>query len=233
MEPYAWAAYVAQRDAAYWAGVSAITATIGLLITVALNVGGLFFLWRQLKANEQAVKDAAAAAAAAQSSAQTAMLTARPWLELEVTASKITRHETHQAVWMEFVIRNIGATPATRVWFNADIARVRDKRDLLAEVMSHHRHWRDAGTVLFPKGTIRHTSTPVIPMSEPGDPEIWRVSAVVFYFIQGEAEPRYTSRTVTVSRLHAEDPAGRLYPDLAMSWAVQLHDGALDKDMAT
>ncbi|MFN7106828.1 MAG: hypothetical protein ACK4MY_01270 [Brevundimonas sp.] len=113
---YAFDALLAQRDAAYWAGVAAIAAWVGV-VTSSIALG---LVWQQLRANAAALKASTKSADAAANAARIAFQQSRPWIKLSLTSRNSSVYFTpaHDGIYQNPQIsipiryENVGQTPA-------------------------------------------------------------------------------------------------------------------------
>jgi hypothetical protein len=97
----------AQRDAAHWAAVSAISSVFGLIVSVL----GLATIAFQLRLTRKSVEDAGRSADAAAAAARISQSSVRPWLKIEL-GSKGDLFEESRRVNIAAKITNVGQTPA-------------------------------------------------------------------------------------------------------------------------
>lgn len=140
VDPYAFEAMNAARDAAFYAAWSAAAAWIVGLSSLVLTGGGLLFIWRQLKATELSA-DAARQAAVA------AVAGTRPWVKLDVKAEVEEGTRPGELVIMvDSQMTNVGATPAAHVEMHVEIPETPDFSAVLDTIRIRARE----GVTLFP-----------------------------------------------------------------------------------
>lgn len=112
MDQETFSAIAAAKDAAFWAGASAIAAYIGLFLTGS----GMVFLWFQLKLNREAVELARRSATSAEAAVRASLADSRPWIMLGVeegaSAHFRLRPTPAVSVMLTATAKNVGKSPA-------------------------------------------------------------------------------------------------------------------------
>lgn len=201
MDSIAFDALMAQRDAAYWAGAAAV-ATWVALVALPINGVGIYLVWRQLRINETALKDATRSADAAVIAAETAALTTRPWVSLDVKKTcSIVETGKRLRVCLDVTIKNIGKTPAVGIWV-VQRASIRGGGSTTVEKLKkEHLEWEQAGRTLFPDDVEQSFRYVDLPETR-REPKEWDLAISVFYYVPGSNIRRITAK---VFRLNQED----------------------------
>ena len=212
---------LAQREAAYWTAWAAGAAVLGL-IGLPVNGIGIWLVWRQLKLNESALKDASRSADAAATAAEASMLATRPWIRLKVDSEKstISNISGSHVLSLHISYENIGKTPATRLWI-LEKAVADDELDLVSHFEESHQQFVDAGSSLFPEEGDEGIWTISLP-PHPNEKVGWVVGIAAMYFIPGSQAPRMSALIYNVKKGSGFGPGDRLYPDMARQWNVAL-----------
>jgi hypothetical protein len=110
MDQSAFSEVGAAWNAAYWAGAAALAAWILGLLTLGLNAGGLFLIWRQLRTGAESLEHSAEAT-------RMAIMANRPWLSIDLGWIQTLSGSPDQSAKIVTLvrIRNRGASPAIDV----------------------------------------------------------------------------------------------------------------------
>ncbi|WP_288759438.1 hypothetical protein [uncultured Brevundimonas sp.] len=197
-----------------WTAGSTIAAWCFGFLTLVLNGVGLWFIWKQLKANQVALGAAVESADAAKAATAAAVSTSRPWLTFEVSRAHIYVAPDQPGTvgcQIDYEIKNIGQTPAlqVRIAFQPIGAqRVRDMPEYAEEILAAiPEETISEPRTVFPSAVILEGRSTTFPW-----PDEWidhsggssfTVYAAVFYRSSLDGP---VHRTVQVLRLQKEAP---------------------------
>lgn len=202
-------AVMAAKASVYWAATSAVAAWIIGLIGLALNAGGLVFLWRQLQSNGAALKTAAEAV----------MLTAadtRPWIEVSIHGMPqltLVKDSNRTYADLGFTIRatNVGRTPALSTQFWAKVIPA-NTMDALESILQPAKAELLPGRAIFPDRSLDQPYAHYI-APELVDSEIHLLIGASYFLPDGRT-PAMTPLVVVITQGSSLTPGGlaRLSP---------------------
>ena len=191
---------LAQRDAAYWAAVSAQAAWLLGLVTILGNGIGLFLVWRQLRANAIAIGHSAQSAQAAADAAMTAARDVRPWLRLDSPAP-IEMHMINADHFQAIVPvrwKNVGRTPASRVSAHAALLR-EDSIEAAQEALDHLLRDDLGSRTVFPDEEDGLGFGVQLPANS-DERKGWPIFVAVRYWLPGSDHFHHTAKIFIVHR---------------------------------
>ncbi|WP_271144309.1 hypothetical protein [Brevundimonas sp. NIBR10] len=208
-DPYAFDSLLAEREAAYWAAVSAFATVFGLFVNVAA-VGGL--MW-QLRQNRRAIEASTLSAGAAAEAVRITRAEVRPWIKLEVFEPTNVDFQANGQTMLRVPYRltNVGSLVALNVRFwpvQCDYHQTDEMRAMLLQERTNLH-----GDTMFPAEVRPSESIMVAIRDFNGRPQLL---GRVFYRVPGESFDRRTC--VMIWGCVPENPAFWGQP----SWPVLL-----------
>lgn len=208
LEQTAYDALRAAQDQAWWASSAAIAAWMTGLLSLCVTSGGLWFVWRQLKATESS-------AIAARQAVEIAYRSERAWLQMALEDGDVRRSGNRWIARFPLTVRNIGRSPALA-------AHILHSEDGSVQtpppgVLGGQTVW-----TIWPKGE-RHREQTLILQSRLSD-SFWLPCLVVNYRLPGESIWRSTPMWLELRRGECVDPLqGDVFALTVREWDHQLN----------
>lgn len=190
----------AQQVAAWWSRAGVVVSILGLVVSGV----GLFFIWKQLRHGEEAVREAARSSQAAADAANAAILSSRPWLNVVDVKAQFHESEEPPQLVLTFDIHNIGATPALMATTHALLIQPQNQRDLDEAVRNFGSSAPESGgATIFPGEAFRTIETIDLRSAVQ---QTWTAALLVRYRMSG-GQTNHTSGTAVAVRVrHDEFP---------------------------
>lgn len=176
----------------------------------------MYFVWRQLRANQQALGDSAKSAQAAADAAKSAYAGVRPWVKLEVTKAYLFFNPDNQeevGCQLDYRMENIGNTPALRAGlvFKPIPQGYRIPSDIPRELEELRRTEPRTPRVLFPNDKVVEGLSMNFPYPRQPDESMvgFRVIAAVVYRAAPDSEVYWTPLVLALQ--HETPPQDRVY----------------------
>lgn len=173
--------FLAAKEAAYWAASSALAAWLFGALAIIVNAVGLYFVWRQLKGNREALSAASVSATAAADAAKVAFMASRPWIKFQVHRAYLyldADRPDQVGCQIDYQYENIGQTPAVQVgvvYKPVPQSRTTDYRKEFAELLVQEPQDMQA---VFPGEVVQLGPSRRFPFA-PVDEERWGISFAV------------------------------------------------------